>query len=236
MNWSEQIFIYCERGQNPAFWAEPLNAITNSAFILAAIAALVMWSRQERNNRRILDFCLILLVFVIGVGSFLFHTLATRWASIADIAPIGILMLCYLAFALKRFVNVGWLVTGFGLVVFVIGLWQFGEMRCDGVRCLNGSVAYFPAFIALLLLGVILVVQRHPAGRSLILAGVIFSVSLTARSIDMAVCPMTALVDGDPVGTHFIWHVLNATLLFILMRAAILYGGLKQHEGIATAG
>lgn len=232
MNWSEQIFTYCERGQNPSFWAEPLNAFTNGAFIIAALAAFIIWLRQPRDNRRLVDLALILSVVIIGVGSFLFHTLATRWASLADIIPIGIFMLAYMAYALKRFINVGWLITAFGLVVFVLGLWQAGEMRCDGGRCLNGSVAYFPAFVALVLLGILLAFQRHPAGLSLISAGLIFAVSLTARSIDMAICPSTAFVGEQPMGTHFIWHMLNATLLFILLRAAVLYGG--ANAGIAS--
>ncbi len=234
MNWSEQIFTYCERGQDPAFWAEPLNAISNGAFIVAAIAAFIIWFLQPHNNRRMVDFLLILLVAVIGTGSFLFHTLATRWASLADIIPIGIFMLAYMAYALKRFVNVGWLITAFGVVVFVIALWQAGEMRCGGGgRCFNGSVAYFPAFFAMLLLGIVLAVQRHAAAVSLISASVIFAVSLTARSIDMEICRMTVVDGQGPIGTHFIWHTLNATLLFILLRAAVLYGGVARSAGIA---
>ena len=39
MNLGEKIFIYCERGQDPSFWAEPLNAVSNAAFIIAALVA-----------------------------------------------------------------------------------------------------------------------------------------------------------------------------------------------------
>ncbi|MGH1417766.1 MAG: ceramidase domain-containing protein [Hyphomicrobiaceae bacterium] len=232
MNWSEQIFTYCERGQNPAYWAEPLNAVTNAAFLIAAMVAFVIWLRQPPENRRITDLVLTLLVAIIGIGSFLFHTLATRWASMADVIPIGIFMLAYMAYALKRFFNVGWLITAFGLLVFVIGLWQAGQMRCDGGRCLNGSAAYIPAFIALVVLGLLLAANRHRAGLSLVAAGLIFAVSLTARTVDMAICPSSALTGAGPMGTHFIWHLLNATLLFILLRAAILYGG--TNAGIAS--
>jgi hypothetical protein len=40
-------------------------------------------------------------------------------------------------------------------------------------------------------------------------------VSLVARSSDMPICNVF------PLGTHFIWHLLNATLLYLLVRLAI---------------
>jgi hypothetical protein len=40
-------------------------------------------------------------------------------------------------------------------------------------------------------------------------------VSLALRTADFAVC------DAFPPGTHFIWHVLNATVLYVLLRTAI---------------
>ena len=42
-----------------------------------------------------------------------------------------------------------------------------------------------------------------------------FVVSLAFRTMDQAVCP------AFPLGTHFIWHLLNAGVLYILLRAAI---------------
>ena len=88
--WSRQIFNYCERMLNGAFWAEPLNALTNIAFWLAAIAAFILWLRTPGTERRIFDLLLIILVAIIGTGSFLFHTFATRWSILADTTPIGL--------------------------------------------------------------------------------------------------------------------------------------------------
>lgn len=223
--WRQQIYSYCERGASPAFWAEPLNAASNGAFHLAALAGFVVWAAAPR--RRAVDLALIVLVFVIGTGSFLFHTLATRWAAVADTAPIGIFMVGYLAYALKRWVGFGWLLTLLSLVVFFIMLWQSSVVRCDGGPCLNGSVAYFPALGALLLIGAYLAARRHPAGVYLFSAAAIFAVSLTFRSIDKMICPQTviSIIDASrPSGTHFLWHILNATLLFLLLLAALRHG------------
>ena len=35
----DKIFAYCERGLNPGFWAEPLNAISNAAFTSPMISS-----------------------------------------------------------------------------------------------------------------------------------------------------------------------------------------------------
>ena len=45
------IFDYCER-TSAAFWAEPLNAVTNGAFIVAAIAGIVLISRPRPMSAR----------------------------------------------------------------------------------------------------------------------------------------------------------------------------------------
>ena len=47
MNWSQKVDIYCER-TDFAFWSEPLNAVSNAAFV---IAALLVW--REAVNRRV---------------------------------------------------------------------------------------------------------------------------------------------------------------------------------------
>jgi hypothetical protein len=43
-------------------------------------------------------------------------------------------------------------------------------------------------------------------------------VSITARTIDMAVCA------AFPLGTHFLWHLLNALTLYILIIAMMRAG------------
>ena len=39
MDWSAPIDAYCER-LGPQFWAEPVNAATNGAFLIAALAVV----------------------------------------------------------------------------------------------------------------------------------------------------------------------------------------------------
>lgn len=244
MDLSQRVFAYCERGLDASFWAEPLNAVTNAAFLIAAGAALVLLQQQPDHRRTPARYMLIALVFIIGIGSFLFHTFATRWASIADVAPIGIFMLGYFGFALRRFLDLNLILSLVGVVGFVGLLYLAGEVKCwngqvgfdielpSGARgaCLNGSVGYFPALAAMLGIGGLMMAMRRRGATLVLGAGLVFIVSITFRSIDMELCRVLTIA-GSPVGTHFMWHVLNALTLYMLLRAAILFAGpLERHE------
>lgn len=222
--WHDKIYSYCERGGDGSFWAEPLNAWSNGAFHLAAITAFIIWLTSNASRRGLIELFLIILVFIIGTGSFLFHTLANRWSAIADVAPIGIFMLIYFAYALKRFAGFNWVMTLIGLAAFMALLWQFGQMRCGQTLCLNGSIAYLPAALVLFVIGTYLALRGHPAGGSIFSGGAIFLCSLMLRTFDKEWCARTEFGAYGTIGTHIWWHLLNALLLFILLRAAILFG------------
>ncbi len=89
-----QIDAYCER-LGPGYWAEPVNAVTNLAFMLVAVW---MWRRSARVG---LARLLAGILFAIGVGSYLFHTHAQGWAALADVLPILAYILVYI-FAINR--------------------------------------------------------------------------------------------------------------------------------------
>ncbi len=228
-HWHDKIYSYCERGGDGSFWAEPLNAWSNGAFHVASLAALILWFTVPQSRRSFIDLGLIALVFIIGTGSFLFHTLATRWAAIADVAPIAAFMLIYVAYALKRFVGLGWILTLLGVGLFVFALREATELRSS----FGNSFAYVPALGALLLVGAVLGFMRHPAWGYVFAAGLVFAVSLTLRTYDKVWCSKTVFGDFGQVGTHIWWHILNALLLYLLLRAAMLYGRGKGREGVA---
>src|SRR6478752_3010223 len=108
-------FGYCER-LDGSFWAEPFNAATNAAFLAAALVAFWLWRRQGVRDRSVL--ALILMVFAIGVGSFLFHTKPNRWTVAADVLPIQLFAFGYFAFALRRFFGASKRVTAAGTLAF----------------------------------------------------------------------------------------------------------------------
>ncbi len=233
MSLGEKIYLYCERGHDPAFWAEPLNAVSNAAFVIAALAAAKEYAALPPERRSPAAAALVGLTFVIGIGSFLFHTYATRWALLADTVPIALFMVAYVAFVLRRFMGLHWIVVGLGVVAFYVAARYAGTIQCSygellpitarsGARCLNGTVAYAPALLALV--GAAVVLAAHPAGRAMALASVIFLMSMTVRTLDLELCELSRF-GGHLRGSHFLWHGLNGWMLFILLRAAIRHGG-----------
>ncbi len=229
MDWTRRIDAYCER-LSEAFWAEPFNAITNIAFIIAATVALMRASRQGRLDTPVL--LLSLNAFAVGIGSFLFHTFATRWAAVADTGPIMLFILGYFTVALNRFGGLAWWKAALGMLGFLavmIGLaWLFRILLHEYI---GGSQSYFPALLALLAMGSWLVAtgRNAPAGRWLMRGAGVFAVSLTFRTLDGPLC------DIWPIGTHFMWHLLNGTLLGMLLWALIEHGRKPVARRVAAA-
>ena len=209
-------YRYCER-LSGAFWAEPWNALTNGAFLLAAVAAFQLWRRSGGSDRPAL--ALTLLVFAIGIGSFLYHTMPQGWTLAADVVPIQLFAFCYFGLALMRFFGLPWQVAVLGTLAF----FAFALLLSGGLGSLlpqppRGSAGY--AAFLLGLIGVAGALLRRPGGRDTArlvgLAGLVFALSLAFRTLDGALCA------GWSMGTHWLWHLLNAGVLYLLLRAAIL--------------
>lgn len=241
MNWGARVFNYCERGADPSFWAEPINAVTNLAFLVVALIAFLRLRAKRPYEREVDYYVMVALIALIGIGSFLFHTFAARWAGIADVAPIVLFITVYLAFALNRYLRIPPGTTLLLTLAFAGICAATMQIRCggptgvsfggEGSSCLNGSLGYVPALLALGGFAWLMHRRGHPAAFYLMLAGGVFLVSITLRSIDMRFCASMHVV-GYSVGTHFMWHMLNATTLFFLAVAAIDHGryGLSLHE------
>ena len=234
MSWSNQVFNYCERGLDPSFWAEPLNALSNAAFLVAALAAGLRLAGAGRSpgaghvGERWVLWGLTGLVAAIGIGSFLFHTFATRWALLADVGPITVFMLAYLAFALRVFLGLGWLAIAVGLAAFLAAGSLVSGLTCAASEagagaaepCFNGSLGYLPALLSLWGIGLVAARRGQAAGRTLLLAGAVFLVSVVLRTLDRDLCGATHVL-GHARGTHVFWHLLNAVTLHLLLSAGI---------------
>jgi hypothetical protein len=208
MNWAEPVAFYCER-TSAAFWAEPVNALTNAAFLAAAVAAVIDWRRA--GGRDLPALALIVVLVAIGLGSFAFHTLATRGAAYFDVIPIAVFIYGYLPLALCRFLGLRCVATILLLVGF-IAISRALPRFFPGA--LNGSIDYVSALAAMLLMLWFVPVTVRPA---LALATAVFVVSLALRTLDRMLCA------AFPLGTHFVWHLLNAVVLYVLLRAAIVF-------------
>jgi hypothetical protein len=244
MSLRQHVFLYCERGTNEALFAEPLNAASNASFLLAALVALLLLLRRPRELRSADHFLFIALVFLIGIGSLSFHLLADRASMLADVIPINVFMLVYLGFALNRFLRVppGW--TVLILIGFVGSVALTMQVKCWGggigfpgaevsgaSECLNGSLVYLPALLAMAIVGGLMVERRDPAAPYILWAALIFAISVTFRSLDLALCDAYQF-QGRRIGTHFVWHLLNGLALFLLLRASLEVGPRSESRAL----
>lgn len=200
MDWFRQVNSYCER-LDASYWAEPLNALTNLAFLLAAV---LVWPRVrgDRPARFLTG-----ILAVIGVGSWLFHTHAQVWALYADVIPIQAFILIYVYFATTRFFAAPWWAGAGAVAAFLLVAPLVARTIAGAVGPLNGSVGYLP--VPILIAGYALALARRAPGtaRGLAIGAGILVVSLVFRTLDEAICPVM------PIGTHFLWHLLNAVML-----------------------
>ena len=198
-HWNTQFDGYCER-TDFTFWSEPVNAVTNGAFIFAAIW---MWRRSVGvPGARLLS----AILFAIGVGSFLFHTYATVWAVIMDVVPIGMFILVYLYLVHRDFV-------GLPLWASVLATAGFVPFAAVVVPVLNQvpffAISNFYWTVPILLLTYAFGLRKklpHEA-RGMVIGAVILCTSITLRSLDEGLCA------DWPMGLHFLWHILNAVML-----------------------
>ena len=196
-----QVDAYCER-TDLTFWAEPVNALTNAAFLLAA---WVMW-RRVRGADLPLAGAMCALLALIGIGSFLFHTTATIWGSIADTAPIGLFILLYVFAADRDYwrLRLPWaLLATAGFFPYVaVTLPLFQKLPFFAI-----SAGYWPVPLLISLYSFGLRRRAPETSRGLALGAGLLCLSLVFRSLDGILC------GTFPLGTHFMWHLLNATML-----------------------
>lgn len=213
MNWLEPVDQYCER-LDATFWAEPLNALSNTAFIIAGLVLLRAWLKAPEQN--IPGLLLVLNVLVIGAGSFLFHTFANRWSALADVLPITVFIHAYLFLALRTYVGFRWWQAGLAVLAF----FALAPLLAAVLAPLAGSSAvYVPALLAIFAVAAASRQINRPVSGALRDVGLIFAVSIAFRAADLPLC------EALPQGTHARWHLLNSFVLFLLVRLYLKTAG-----------
>jgi len=199
MNWFEAVDGYCER-LDASFWSEPLNAITNIFFLVAAMWVL----RRESLNgmARILAF----ILGMIGVASFLFHSFAQTWAGTVDVLFILCFTIFYLFAATKDFLGAPKSIA----ILISIGFLPFSivvDWLTSPLTFLGSTRIYMPILILIILFSILIYTRLPTVSRGLALGAFILIASMCARFLDEPLCQTI------PIGTHFLWHVMNAVML-----------------------
>lgn len=201
MNWLSPVDGYCER-TGPEYWSEPINAVTNVAFLLAAV--LIGW--RHRGHALPTGRLLTAVLFVIGVGSWLFHTHANPLTGLMDVLPIVAFILIYVFAASRDFLNLRPWLAG----VVTAGFIPYAMVTVPVFAAIPGigsSAGYAPVPLLILIYAVLLRRRAPDTAYGLAIGAGTLVLSLTFRTLDEPLC------GAIPVGTHFLWHILNAVML-----------------------
>ncbi|TLU83850.1 MAG: hypothetical protein FDX30_06145 [Chlorobium sp.] len=207
---------YCER-HGLGLLDEPLNLTTNISFFLAAAAAAHLMKKHGRLNSG--NAILVILMILIGTGSTLYHSFASKWAEVSDVVPIFLYQIAFLWLYCQKIIKLTQVYSFLGIFLFI----AINVFSCNFQSVLNGSIMYFPAFIVVFSLGVYHLMHQQIERLAILAASLVFSLSLLFRTIDLYICPLW------PLGTHFIWHILNGLLLYLTTRVIILAGNEPPH-------
>lgn len=212
MDWFGSIDAYCER-YAPGFGAEPLNMMTGLAFLLAG--ALAFRRAPTRPDRHV-----ALALALVGVASAVQHGLALQITFWADLAANVIYLVLLGSLMLRRLAGVSVTVAliGAGSVVLAANT----VLVALQLRAVFGIATDTFFLLLLVLLGAALAMRRSQptTARSLAVAAVVLAAGLPFRFLDAAVC------EAWPIGTHWLWHLVNA------ISAALVLAALARHTDL----
>jgi len=207
----EAVDLYCER-TSPEFWAEPVNALTNISFLISAAAVWQLATRLGLATPKAR--WLAVLIGIIGVGSFLFHTFANNLTRFLDVAPILLFQAVYTWIYCRDRVQMGRFAAG-----AVVGLFLIGAMAGRQFpQILNGSLIYGAVLVTMAGLAAFHFISRQRERWVLIAGVLVFLLSLTCRAVDNLICPHV------PLGIHFMWHVCNGLVAYLFVRGFLISG------------
>jgi len=200
---------YCER-VGMGLLAEPLNAVSNVSFLLAAWAAWVVAKRTGALSAGVR--ALIAIGASVGIGSILWHTYPTMLTLILDSVPILIFIMWYIWLYVRNVVGVRPPFAVASAAAFLLAT----LLAFPFAGVLHGAFVYTPGLVVTLVLGLFHARERRVARFTLLAAAGVYLAALFFRTIDNEVCPVL------PIGTHFLWHILIGLVTYLAMRTLIL--------------
>jgi hypothetical protein len=203
----------CERS-GEGFLAEPLNVVSSFAFIAVAIAVYRHYKNHEDlESKWIWDIhALTFITFLIGVNSVIFHAFPNPTTELADTLTIVLFIILYFWSVLYRIGRTNFFQA---LICFVAFVGFSHVLVAQFPRALNDSIGYLSSMVALIMIAVHLHLRARRSASQFMFAALIGVVSLSCRIVDRVLCEHTH------IGTHFLWHILNAILIYILLKQLV---------------
>ncbi len=199
------MYYYCERTADDIF-SEPLNSITNLAFILIAFFIFRKYSKSQYS------FIFSGLIFFIGVGSFLLHTFPSRLTALVDVIFILFFILFFLYIVFRKVIHLSITYSLAMSLVAPILYFYIGRALKAEFPNIGDSSFYIIILMHMILICLYLFYKNIDNIRYIIISSSIFAFSIFFRVIDHIFC------DINVNGTHFVWHILNSLVLYFLVK------------------
>lgn len=205
--------IYCENLASTFHIAEPINTITNISFFIATFMLFKTYKKQK--NKQLDIIFLISLLFLIGLGSTIWHLTQSFIGELLDMIPILLFLIIYIYSFSRKIIKLKWYYTFLILILFIFATFNLPSLfDKDPIKTSSG---YLPALLILFIFTIYTYYKNKYVYKDLLTSSLIFIVSIILRSLDFVFC--NTLI----IGTHFLWHILNGILLYILINALIKY-------------
>ena len=199
--WFNSVDIYCER-LDASFLAEPINAISNLSFI---VAGFFLWRLRSSRSK-----LMAILIILIGLGSFSFHTFANRLTGLLDVLAIALYLVAF-AFMIPKQWSRNSILIQLGSVLLLILSIVLAQLLISHLKpalpWLPPGV-YLGAWLALIIFTLVTQYSNPSAARFLWMAVIVFPASLLSRQIDMPLCDSIG-------GSHWLWHLFNGLTLYL---------------------
>lgn len=201
--------IYCESGIG-IFSTQPINTISNVALLIAAYFAyrFVLIKKVKDRTLKMLPF----IISITGIGSMMWHGIPHPLTNFADTLPISTFVLVSLFLFLEKLLEKKALVWKIFLAFILVEI----PFMFDLVPSFNGLLPYSIVLVfgAFLVFGLIRKYKSLTPDLVIIIS--LFATALIFRTLDLMICPVFS------VGTHFIWHIINALVFYLVVRVLVL--------------
>lgn len=192
--------LYCERGQSTTLLAEPINAVTNLAFLFFGWLAYRLVQKTDHSSKLLSS--LPLLLSIVGIGSFIYHTDRNATTLLFDAVPIYVFMLTSLFLLLTK------ILRDHRKSLLVLMSFIVVEVLLTIVvprDFLNNSIRHIIAVCFMTILSFFLHQKYGPKILVTMLSVIaLYATAIVFRSVDLLVC------QAFFTGTHFLWHLLAA--------------------------
>ena len=198
------MYYYCERTTD-SFLSEPLNSITNLAFLIAAIFI------YKKYRDQVYVYVFTFSILFIGIGSFLFHTIPSKITGLVDILFILLFILIYIYLISNCLLKFNKLYSASHAFISPFLYFYLGGILKSNFLFLGDSSFYIIILIHLYIIFLISLIKKIDFNINILIAALIFTLSISFRAVDHYFC------DENLNGTHFIWHIFNSLVLYILV-------------------